>query len=44
MKLITQFIALILLALFITPAGFSEDVEGSKDYPMVSRYEGSSIV
>lgn len=44
MKLITQFIALILLALFITPAGFAEDVEGSKDYPMVSRYEGSSIV
>lgn len=44
MKLITQFIALILLALLITPAGFAEDVEGSKDHPMVSRYEGSSIV
>ena len=44
MKLITQFIALILLALLITPAGFAEEVEGSKDHPMVSRYEGSSIV
>jgi len=44
MKLISQFIALILLALLITPAGYAQDVEGSSDHPMVSRYEGSSIV
>lgn len=44
MKIIPRFISLILLALLITPAGYADDVEGSSDHPMVSRYEGSSIV
>lgn len=44
MKLLTQLITLFFLALLITPNAFSEDVAGSSDHPMVSRYEGSSIV
>jgi hypothetical protein len=44
MKIIPRFISLILLALLITPAGYADDVEGSSDHPVVSRYEGSSIV
>lgn len=43
MKLISQSIAIFFLALLITPNVFAEDVEGSSDHPMVSRYEGSSI-
>lgn len=44
MKLIAQSIAILVVALFITPNSFAEDVAGSSDHPMVSRYDGSSIV
>jgi len=43
MKLIFQSIILLLFAQYIHPPAFAEDVEGSSDHPMVSRYEGSSI-
>ena len=44
MKLLTQFIILTLFAQLITTASYADDMEGSKDHPMVSRYDGSSIV
>ena len=43
MKLITQSMALLILALLIVPCAFAEDIAGSSDHPMVSRYDGSSI-
>ncbi len=43
MKLITQSMALLILALLIVPCTFAEDIAGSSDHPMVSRYDGSSI-
>ena len=43
MKLIAQSIIILFLALLIAPTGFAEDVAGSSDHPMVSRYDGSSI-
>jgi len=43
MKLITQSMALLILALLIVPCAFAEDIAESSDHPMVSRYDGSSI-
>ena len=43
MKLIAKSIAILVLALLISPNAFAEDVAGSSDHPMVSRYDGSSI-
>ena len=37
-------IIILLLALFLSQNTYAEDVPGSSDHPMVSRYEGSSIV
>lgn len=37
-------ITILLLALFMFESVHAEDVTGSSDHPMVSRYEGSSIV
>ena len=43
MKLIAKSITILVLALLISPNAFAEDVAGSSDHPMVSRYDGSSI-
>ena len=43
MKLVAQSITILFLVLLISQVSFAEDVAGSSDHPMVSRYGGSSI-
>lgn len=43
MKLFVRSILILLFAIYLHPSALAQDVEGSSDHPMVSRYEGSSI-
>jgi len=43
-KEILRVLVIISLGLFLTPAFAGEDIEGSEDHPMISRYEGSYII
>ena len=43
MKLVAQSVTIFFLVLLISQVSFAEDVAGSSDHPMVSRYGGSSI-
>jgi len=43
-KMTFSFLVMVALGFFFTPAFAGEDIEGSEDHPMISRYEGSYII
>lgn len=43
-KMTFSFLVMVALGFFFTPAFAGEDIEGSGDHPMISRYEGSYIM